>query len=146
MLDVREVGRHDPHLHRPGLEPIDHLRQPARQAGDGLELREEVAEERVRLQPPLRLAQHHGHRVLLQQLDRIEQRVERAGDRVGLRKRLAHEGEAGRKAHAVAQGDPLQVGERLPGANLRERAPVVPRQLSPQLVDEPGLVCVEERQ
>ena len=46
----------------------------------------------------------------------------------------------------MRERDPLQVGERLAGADPGERAPVVARQLSPQLVHEARLVGLERRQ
>ena len=46
----------------------------------------------------------------------------------------------------MRERDPLQVGERLTGADPRERPPVVAGQLPPQLVLEARLVGVERRQ
>ena len=122
------------------------LRDPAGQAGDCAKLGEEVAEELVRLHARLGLGDHQLERLLLDQRDRVERRVERASDRVRLRKGLADESEAGGQPDAVHEADALQVRERLPRADSRERAPVVARQLAPQLVDEARLVRLEGRQ
>ena len=46
----------------------------------------------------------------------------------------------------MRERDPLQVGERLARADPRERAPVVARELPPQLVHEARLVGLERRQ
>ena len=145
MLDVGEVGRDHADLQRPGLEPVDHLADAARDPEDGLELGEEVRQECVRLESPLGLAQHHDERVLLDERHRVERRVEDARDRVGLGKRLADEREGRRQSDPVANRDPLEVGERVAGADLGERPPVVARQLPPQLVDEAGLVRADRR-
>jgi hypothetical protein len=92
-----------------------------------------------RCSPP----QHHLEGVLLHQLDRVELRIEHSRDRIRLRERLADEREGRRQADAVLEGDALQVGERLTGANGRERPPVVPRELTPQFLDEARLVGAE---
>jgi hypothetical protein len=88
----------------------------------------------------LGLGQHQAARLVFEQGDRIKLRVERAGDRVGLRERLADERERRRQANSVAQADPLEVGERLPGPDGGKRAPVVARELAPKLVCESGPV------
>ena len=118
----------------------------ARQLCELVHLGRQEREQRVRLEALPELGRDDRERLLADQPHRIELRVERARDLVGLRERLADESEARRQTDAVHDRDSLQVGERLAGADVRERAPVVARQLSPQLVDEPGLVCVEERQ
>ena len=46
----------------------------------------------------------------------------------------------------MPERDALEVGERLAGADARERAPVVARELAAQLVDEAGLVGRERGQ
>jgi hypothetical protein len=99
-----------------------------------------LAQEPVRLEVVLGLGQHQAARLVFEQGDRIELRVERAGDRVGLRERLADERERRRQTNSVAQADPLEVGERLPGPDGSKRAPVVTRELAPKLVYECGLV------
>ena len=67
-------------------------------------------------------------------------------DRVRLRERLPDEGEARRQPDSVAQRDPLEIGERLAGRDRLQRAPVVPRQLTAELMQEARLVGVEGRQ
>ena len=146
MLELVEAGRLDPDLERALLEPADELAQAPRHADERLELRVGERDEVPGLEPPLRLLQHHLEPVLLEQLDRVELGVERARDRVGLRERLADEREARRQADPVRERDPLQVGERLAGADPGERTPVVARELPPQLVLEARLVGLERRQ
>ena len=117
-------------------------------ARDRVELRVEIREELVRLEPALDLERHHLERLLLHQRDRVELRIEHARDRVGLRERLADEREARRQCDVVLQRDALKIGERLAGADPGERTPVEARQLAPHVVHEPRLVRAQagERQ
>ena len=144
---VFEPGRDDAHLERACLELVRDLRRSGEgRRGDCAELSEEVAEELVRLHARLGLGDHQLERLLFDQRDRVELRVERARDRVRLGEGLADESEARGQADAVGQADALEVRERLSGADPGEWAPVVARQLPPQLVDEARLVRLEGRQ
>ena len=114
--------------------------EPARQPGERVELRVEIREQAVRLEPPLCLDHHHLERLLLEQRDRIEIRVEDARNRIRLRERLADECEGRRQRDAVVDGDPLKVGESLARADREEGAPVEARQLASHVLDEPRLI------
>jgi hypothetical protein len=139
LASSRSVGE-TPTLSVPVSSPVGDLDDPARQTGQWAELGESLAQEPVRLEVALGLGQHQAARLVFEQGDRIELRVERAGDRVGLRERLADERERRRQTNSIAQADPLEVGERVPGPDGSKRAPVVTRELAPKLVCECGLV------
>src|SRR5207237_893444 len=94
---------------------------------------------------PRALAEHHLERVLLEQRDRVELRIQNTCDRVGLRQRLPDQREGRRQRDAVVEGDALQIRQSLPGLDLRQRPPVVARQLAAKLLDEPRFVGVETR-
>ena len=107
MLELAEPRRHHAHLEAALLELGEQVAEPARQPREGVELRVEVREEPVRLEPPLGLDEHHLERVLLEQGDRVELGVERPGDGVGLGQRLPDEREARRQPDAVVERDAL---------------------------------------
>ena len=120
--------------------------EPAGHARQRIELRVEVGEQAVRLEPPFGLDHHHVEGLLLHQRDRIQLGREDARDRVRLCERLSDEGEARRQGNVVLERDPLQIGERLACADARERPPVEARELATHLVHERRLIGVPARQ
>src|SRR2546421_1085124 len=146
VLEPLEIGGGDSDLQRPRLDPVGELTQPTWQACQRAELCVERAQKLIRCEVSRRLGEHQLAGLVLEQSDRIELGVKGPGDRIRLCKRLADQSERGRQPNPVAQADALQVGERLAGPDAGERAPVIARQLAPQLVDERGLVRIERGQ
>ena len=136
-----------PTLIVPDSRLVDDRRDAPRQPRHGVELRVRVrARARAARAAARASARITSRPSSASSLHRVELGVEQPRDRVRLRQRLADERERRRQPDPVAERDPLQIGERLAGADRLQRAPVVARQLPAQLVDEARLVGVERRE